>query len=82
MTGYERFMTALLRRGEPDRVPLWELIVNEPTLSAVGARSLEDLAEMDHLDGITIFEDMQMQLLGSAQQSEVVWRGRTIVEGT
>ncbi|MGQ9486876.1 MAG: uroporphyrinogen decarboxylase family protein [Armatimonadota bacterium] len=83
MTGFERFMTALLRRGEPDRVPLWELIVNEPTLSAMGAKSLEDLAEMDHLDGITIFEDMQMQLLGSAQQgSEVVWRGRTIVEGT
>lgn len=82
MNSYERFMTALLRQGEPDRVPLWELIVNEPTLSAVGATSLEDLAEMDHLDGITIFEDMQMQLLGAAQQSEVVWRGRTIAEGT
>lgn len=82
MNSYERFMTALLRRGEPDRVPLWELIVNEPTLSVLGAKSLEDLAEMGHLDGITIFEDMQMELLGSAQRSEVVWRGRTIAEGT
>lgn len=82
MNSFDRFMTALLRRGEPDRVPVWELIVNEPTLSAVGARSLEDLAEMDHLDGITIFEDMGMQLLGSNQESEVVWRGRTIVQGT
>ncbi len=82
MNSYERFMTALLRQGEPDRVPLWELTVNEPTLSAVGAKSLEDLAEMDHLDGITIFEDMQMQLLGAVQPSEVVWRGQSIVEGT
>jgi uroporphyrinogen decarboxylase len=82
MNSYERFMTALLRQGEPDRVPLWELTVNEPTLSAVGAKSLEDLAEMGHLDGITIFEDMQMQLLGAVQPSEVVWRGQSIVEGT
>jgi len=82
MNSYERFMTALLRQGEPDRVPLWELTVNEPTLSAIGAKCLEDLAEMDYLDGITIFEDMRMQLLGSAQPSEVVWRGHTIVEGT
>jgi hypothetical protein len=82
MNSYERFMTALLRQGEPDRVPLWELTVNEPTLSAIGAKCLEDLAEMDYRDGITIFEDMRMQLLGSAQPSEVVWRGHTIVEGT
>lgn len=40
MTNYERFMKALLRKGEPDRVPLWELIVNEPALSAWGAKSL------------------------------------------
>ncbi|MFA0753626.1 MAG: hypothetical protein IMHGJWDQ_001405 [Candidatus Fervidibacter sp.] len=34
MTNYEPFMTALLCKGEPDRVLLWELIVNEPTLPA------------------------------------------------
>ena len=49
MTGYERFMAAL-RREQPDRVPVWELIVNEPTLSARGATSLEDFAEQQELD--------------------------------
>jgi uroporphyrinogen decarboxylase len=82
MTGYERFMTALLRKGEPDRVPLWELIVNEPTLSAWGAKSLEEFMEMEDLDGITIFEDMKLEPLGSAEQKELVWRGRTILAGT
>ncbi len=82
MTGYERFMTALLRKGEPDRVPLWELIVNEPTLSSFGAKSLEDFAEREDLDGVTIFEDMKLEPLGKAERKELVWRGRTIVEGT
>ena len=82
MTGYERFMTALLRKGEPDRVPLWELIVNEPTLSAWGAKSLEEFVEMEDLDGITIFEDMKLEPLGTAEQRELVWRGRTILAGT
>ncbi len=82
MTGYERFMTALMRKGEPDRVPLWELIINEPTLSAWGAKSLEEFVEMEDLDGITIFEDMKLEPLGTAEQKELVWRGRTILAGT
>ncbi len=82
MNNYERFMTALLRKGEPDRVPLWELIVNEPTLSAWGAKSLEDFVEMEDLDGITVFEDMKLEPLGKAEQKELVWRGRTILTGT
>jgi len=56
MNGYERFMSAL-RREEPDRVPLWELIINEPTRSAWGASSLFEFIEQEDLDGITIFED-------------------------
>jgi uroporphyrinogen decarboxylase len=82
MTGYERFMIALLRKGEPDRVPLWELIINEPTLSAWGAKSLEEFVEMEDLDGLTIFEDMKLEPLGTAEQKELVWRGRTILTGT
>jgi uroporphyrinogen decarboxylase len=82
MTGYERFMIALLRKGEPDRVPLWELIINEPTLSAWGAKSLEEFVEMEDLDGLTIFEDMKLETLGTAEQKELVWRGRTILTGT
>ncbi len=34
MNDRERFLTAL-KREEPDQVLIWELIVNEPTSSAV-----------------------------------------------
>ena len=34
MNGYERFMTAI-RGGQPDRVPVWELIVNRPVIEAL-----------------------------------------------
>lgn len=77
MTGYERFMAAL-RREEPDRVPLWELIVNEPTLSAWGATSLEDFVEQEDLDAITIFEDMPLRPLEAEEEREMFWRGRTL----
>lgn len=76
MTGYERFMAAL-RREEPDVVPQWELIVNEPTLSAWGATSLEDFVEQEDLDAITVFEDMPLRELGG-EAGEVTWRGRTL----
>ena len=62
MTGRERILTAL-RRGQPDRVPIWELIVNEPTLSALagpGATAF-DFAERMDLDGITIFENQRLE---------------------
>jgi len=35
MTGYERMMAALCRRGVPDRVPIWELIINRPVIEAL-----------------------------------------------
>ncbi|MBM4047952.1 MAG: hypothetical protein FJ279_22860, partial [Planctomycetes bacterium] len=76
MNGRERFMTAL-RRQEPDRVPLWELLVNEPTLSALhGARTLEDFVEQEDLDAIAIFEDMRLRPLDA--EGALVWRGRTL----
>ena len=61
MNGYERMMTAL-RREEPDRVPIWELIVNEPVIKALyGDISYEDFVEKEDLDGITIFENFHPQ---------------------
>jgi len=77
MTGYERFMAAL-RREEPDRVPVWELIINEPTLSACGAESLEDMVDLEDLDAVTIFEDVPLRPLEAGQIEELVWRGRTM----
>lgn len=61
MNGYERMMTAL-RLEEPDRVPIWELIVDEPVISALyGDISYADFVEREDLDGITIFEDFRVQ---------------------
>jgi len=54
---------AALARQEPDRVPVWELIVNDPTLTAWGATSLTEFTEQEDLDGITIFEDAQVQVV-------------------
>ncbi len=34
MNGYERFMAAA-RREQPDRVPVWELIINRPVIEAL-----------------------------------------------
>jgi uroporphyrinogen decarboxylase len=68
MNGYERFMTAL-RREVPDRVPVWELIVNEPTLSAWGATTLEEFVEQEDLDAITVFEDMPLEKIAGERTS-------------
>ena len=35
MTGYERMMTAIHHRGVPDKVPIWELIINRPVIKAL-----------------------------------------------
>ena len=77
MTGTDRFMAAL-RREEPDRVPMWELIVNEPTLSTWGATTLEDFTEQEDLDAITIFEDMPLRPVVASETDTLTWRGRTV----
>ena len=57
MNGRERMLTAL-ELGEPDQVPIWELIINDPVIHALtGPISREDFAERQGLDGLTIFED-------------------------
>jgi uroporphyrinogen decarboxylase len=61
MNGYERIMTAL-ERGEPDQVPVWELIINRPVIEALrGPMSYEDFAEAEDLDGVTIFENHRLE---------------------
>ncbi|HEY3398722.1 MAG TPA: uroporphyrinogen decarboxylase family protein [Armatimonadota bacterium] len=58
MTGYERFMTAL-RREQPDRVPLWELIVNGPVIEKLYGPGVSylDFAEREDLDGVCVGEN-------------------------
>ncbi len=61
MNGYERMMTAL-RREEPDRVPMWELIVNEPVIKALyGDITYLDFVEKEDLDAVTVFEDTRIR---------------------
>jgi len=65
MTGRERFLAAV-RREQPDRVPIWELIINEPTLSALyGDIGYFALAEKLGLDAVTVFENHHTEDMGS-----------------
>lgn len=80
MTGLQRMMTAIRRDGVPDRVPIWELIINRPIIKALspelfdakkvaqyewgssgGFDLLADFIEKEDLDGITVFEDIQIR---------------------
>ena len=64
MTGLDRFMTAL-NREEPDRVPTWELIINEPTLSAFyGPVEPFEFVEREDMDGVCVFENMRFTPTG------------------
>ena len=76
MTGQQRFLTAL-RREQPDRVPVWELIINEPTLSGVyGNIGYFALAEKLGLDAVTVFENHRTEDLGNGRFRDewgIVW---------
>jgi uroporphyrinogen decarboxylase len=76
MTGRERFLTAL-RREQADRVPIWELIINEPTLSALyGNIGYFSLAEKLDLDAVTVFENHRSKDLGGGffkDEWGIVW---------
>jgi len=77
MTSFDRFMTALELK-EPDRVPVWELIINEPTLSALfGTCSSLDFVEKAGLDGVTIFENNLSSPVGPGTAKDewgILWR--------
>ncbi len=77
MTGLERMLTAL-RREEPDRVPLWELLIDRPVIEALhGDASYEDFVEREGLDGITVFTDSKKRWLDSETYENewgIIWR--------
>ena len=77
MTPYERMMLALERR-QPDRVPVRELIVNQPVIfSLYGDISYADFVEKEDLDGITYPEDQKRDQLGSNIYSDewrIIWK--------
>lgn len=77
MNGYERMMAAL-RLEQPDRVPVWELIINSPVIRALhGDISYADFVEKEDLDGITVLEDQKTQMISSdtfRDEWGIVWR--------
>jgi len=78
MNGLGRMLTALDLR-EPDRIPIWELIINEPVIAALaGSVSKEDFYESEGLDGISVFEDVRrVQVIDPATYRDewgILWR--------
>jgi uroporphyrinogen decarboxylase len=60
MTGLERVLTTL-RHEEPDQVPLFELIINEPIIKALhGNVTALDFVELEGLDACCIFENFRV----------------------
>lgn len=65
MTGKERFLTALMC-GEPDRVPIWELAINEPCIINIARLFTENvppvkfLHEMTPSDIVAIFNMLKL----------------------
>ena len=78
MTGLERCLAAL-RREQPDTVPVWELIVNEPVIRALHGPGVSylDFCELEDLDGVTIFETQRFETLDAETVRDewgIVWR--------
>jgi len=65
MNSLERFMLALSRK-EPDKVPIYELLVNPPIIrKIIGRDSLPDLVDYLDMDGLTAGEDVRMKQISS-----------------
>jgi len=77
LNGYERFITAL-KRKQPDMVPIWELIIDPPVIEAMyGKISLLDFVEKENLDGFTVFEDSNRELIGGNTYKDewnIIWK--------
>jgi hypothetical protein len=70
MNGYQRFLKAV-KRQEPDKVPIWELIIDRPVIEALYRNiSLLDFIEREDLDGLTIFEDSKKELISRITYSD------------
>jgi len=77
MTGYERMMMALQLK-QPDRVPIWELIIDPPVIKALyGDISYADFVEKENLDGITVVEDQKIEEINSTTFKDewgIIWK--------
>lgn len=59
-------MMAALHRRQPDRVPIWGLIINHPVIEALyGNISYADFVQLEDLDAITASEDQETKKLSN-----------------
>lgn len=73
LNGYERIITALKRGEEPDYVPIWELIINEPVINGLYGRiSCIDFVDKMDLDGICVQEDLQIAKFQGRPKASVI----------
>ena len=64
MNGYERFITAV-KRKQPDRVPVWDIIIDSRVIKGLhGDISLFDFIEKEDLDGFSVLENSQKKNIG------------------
>lgn len=81
MNSKARFLKALAKE-QPDRVPVWELIINEPVIeSLLPGKSYADFVEWAELDGITASEDQKFEKNGEYLMDEWGIRWKTISAG-
>lgn len=78
MNGCERFISAL-RKEEPDRVPIWELIVNQPVVEGImgAGGTYVDLCNHLDLDGVTCGEDQRLSWISGDEYTDewgIRWR--------
>ncbi len=77
MNGLER-MIAALRREQPDRVPVWELLIDRPVIEALhGDVKMEDFVAREGLDGITVFTNSKRKWINDdTYENEwgMIWR--------
>jgi len=73
----DRFLKALLGKGEPDKIPIWELIINEPVIKALcGDISYMDFIEIMDMDGITVGENQKIEWISSTSYRDewgIIW---------
>lgn len=66
-------LTSLKREEEPDLVPIWELIINEPVITGLcGKVSLFDFVERMGLDGVCVTEDLQIKKFESSPRPAII----------
>jgi len=77
MNSRERCLAAI-RREQPDRVPVWELIVNQPVIDGLYPEGItyHDFVERE-LDGVTVVENQRTEDVGDGHYRDewgIVWQ--------